>query len=134
MQASEAATVLNVLVVDDVADSADTLAALIVMVGHSARTAYSAAEGLRLAYDSVPDLIFHDLAMPEMNGFEAARTLRSDARFAGTIMVALSAYTTQVFIDDKNANFDRFITKPIHRDELCEILAIAAHRSRHVPE
>lgn len=134
MQASESTKVLNVLVVDDVADSADTLATLIQMLGHSVRAAYTAAEGLRLAYDSVPDVIFHDLAMPGVNGFEAVRTLRRDARFASTIIVALSAYTTQVFIDDKHANFNLFFTKPISRDELCEILEMAAHRPGQVTE
>ena len=132
MQVGE--TALNVLVVDDIQDSADTLAALITMMGHSARAAYTAAEGIRMASDSVPDLIFHDLAMPQLNGFDAVRSLRNDPRFARTTIVALSAYTTQVFIDDRQSVFDRFITKPIRREELSEILAAVADRIGHAPQ
>ena len=63
---------LSVLVVDDVADFADSLAELLGCHGFAARTAYSGADALRVAAAERPDVVILDLAMPAMDGWELA--------------------------------------------------------------
>gem|GEM_PF-1874609 len=63
---------LSVLVVDDVADVADSLAELLGCHGYAARTAYTGAEALRVAEAERPDVVVLDLAMPGMDGWELA--------------------------------------------------------------
>ena len=117
---------LKVLVVDDLRDNADTLAALIESHGHATRTAYSARDGMVIAYEWTPTLIFQDLAMPGMSGIEAVRILRADKLFQNTTIVALSAYVGQTDAMTRYRGFDRLVAKPISGAELCEILQTAA--------
>jgi CheY-like chemotaxis protein len=63
---------LSVLVVDDVADAADSLAELLGCHGYAARAAHSGAEALRVAEAERPDVVILDLAMPAMDGWELA--------------------------------------------------------------
>lgn len=86
----------TILIVDDNRDAADTLAMLIEGEGYRALTAYDASSGFQLAKDVSPDIIFHDIAMPAVDGYMAARKLRSEAQFAKTFLVALTAYNASV--------------------------------------
>ena len=113
---------LKVLVVDDMPDNADTLAALIEGHGHIARAAYNARDGIAIAYQWLPSVIFHDLAMPGMTGFEAVRILRADKLFEHVSIIALSAYAGQADSMSRYRGFDRILTKPISAEELSEIL------------
>ena len=63
----------TILIVDDNQDAADTLAILIRNAGHEALVAYDTESGMTLAHTSLPDFIFHDVGMPFVNGYEAAR-------------------------------------------------------------
>ena len=83
----------TILIVDDNRDAADTLAMLIESMGFRAMTAYDTPAGLKLARDISPQIIFHDIGMSGMDGYMAARQLRSEAQFAKTYLIALTAYT-----------------------------------------
>ena len=67
---------MHVLVVDDYRDSADALAWLLQSIGHDARAAYDGPSALLAAEQHSPDVIFQDLGMPHMTGYEIARRLR----------------------------------------------------------
>jgi DNA-binding response OmpR family regulator len=66
---------LYILVVDDDRDTADSLAMILRLSGHAAESAYDAVSAVRLARQSYPRLVFLDLAMPEVDGFELAKHL-----------------------------------------------------------
>lgn len=85
-----------VLIVDDNRDAADTLAMLIEGEGYRAVTAYDASAGLQLARHLSPHIIFHDIGMPAIDGYMAARQLRSESQFTNTLLVALTAYDATV--------------------------------------
>jgi CheY-like chemotaxis protein len=81
----------SVLVVDDNADHAASLADLLMMFGYSTRTALNGFDALRLAAESPPDVVLLDLMMPGMSGHELARRLTSQATDRRPLLVALSA-------------------------------------------
>src|SRR5882757_5070800 len=84
----------TILIVDDNRDAADTLAMLVKGAGYRALTAYDASAGLQLAREVSPHIIFHDIAMPAINGYMAARQLRSELQFTNTLLVALTSYNS----------------------------------------
>ena len=113
----------TIVIVDDNRDAADTLAKLIQIEGHSALVAYDAQTGFDLAQESSPDIIFHDIAMPIVDGYAAARRLRSEAQFKSTLLVAITAHdTTSDRKSAISAGFDLHLAKPVEFDEIKLIL------------
>ena len=117
----------TVLIVDDNRDAADTLAMLIKHEGHRVETAYDSEVGLTLARQIKPDVIFHDIGMPIIDGYAAARTLRKDPTFEKTVLVALTAYdATQDRKRASLAGFDLHLAKTLDFDDV--ILALGQTR------
>jgi CheY-like chemotaxis protein len=113
----------TVLVVDDSADNADSLAAVISTMGHRTLVAYDVATGLGLAHDVVPRIIFHDIVMPDVDGFAAVRELRKHEKFAATVMVAVTALAwPEIEEDALAAGFDVYLRKPARLRELEKVL------------
>lgn len=113
----------TILIVDDNRDAADSLAMLIRNEGYRALIAYDSQTGLELANESSPDIIFHDIGLPNIDGYMAARQLRSDAKFAKTILVALTAYDSTP--DRKRASmagFNLHMSKPMDFEALKLVL------------
>ncbi|HEX4613438.1 MAG TPA: ATP-binding protein, partial [Urbifossiella sp.] len=115
---------LSVLVVDDNRDSADTLAALLALKGHAARTAYDGPGALRALETLRPDLILLDLGLPGMTGYEVARRVRGSPGLRGVAIAALTGWGQE---EDrrrtKEAGFDYHLVKPADLDAVDEILA-----------
>jgi PAS domain S-box-containing protein len=113
----------RVLVVDDNADSAWTLAHLLTLRGHDARVVHDGPGAISAAVDCRPDLVLLDLGLPGMNGNEVCRLLRADREMAGTTIVALTGWGSDA---DKQrareAGFDHHLVKPIEFEELEGIL------------
>jgi CheY-like chemotaxis protein len=113
-----------VLVVDDNPDSAESLAALLSIVGHEVHQAHDGRQALELARRRVPDLVLLDIGMPGMSGHEVARRLRGDVGLRETVLIALTGYGTD---EDRRASheagFDGHLVKPIDFEALERILA-----------
>ena len=81
--------------------------------------ALNGKEGIDKAYEVIPDVILCDVMMPEMDGFEVCRQLKSDRRTSHIPIILLTAKATQA---DKNLGFshgaDAYLTKPFDRTEL----------------
>jgi CheY-like chemotaxis protein len=113
----------TVLIVDDNRDAADTLAMLIRIAGCDPLVAYDTESGIALAHERLPDIILHDMSMPIVNGYEAARRLRNDEKLAKTTLVAVTAYgVTEDRKRAKIAGFDIHMAKPIDFEALTEVL------------
>jgi CheY-like chemotaxis protein len=118
---------LRVLVVDENRDVADSLMMMVKIEGHEVFVAYDTAVGLRLAAEVVPDLIFHDIGLPNMSGYEAARRLRQDQRLQKTLLIAYTGYGTDLDQKQaKEAGFDRYVVKPMEHETLVSLLGAAA--------
>ncbi len=83
---------LKVLVVDDNADSADSLATLLQVYGYVTEVAYDGAVGLSTARSFAPDCLVSDIGMPGLDGYELARAIRAEPALARMKLVSLSAY------------------------------------------
>ncbi|HUR90219.1 MAG TPA: ATP-binding protein, partial [Ramlibacter sp.] len=116
----------SVLIVDDNADAADSLALLISMYGAPVKVAYSAADALRLVKDIRPSIGILDVGMPGMDGCELARRLRANPDTAGMFLVALTGWgqdSDRVKVDA--AGFNRHLLKPVDVKDLVDALAEA---------
>jgi PAS domain S-box-containing protein len=82
----------RVLVIDDNRDAADTIGELVGMLGHDVEVAYDAHDGLAKASEALPDIVFCDIGLPGMDGYEFARQLRARAPERAVRLVALSGY------------------------------------------
>jgi CheY-like chemotaxis protein len=127
-QTSAAKTALRVLVVDDNADGAKSLAMLVKIMGHETMTAFNGADGIIAVSSFRPNLIFLDIGLPGMNGYEVCRTIRNDPAVATTKLVALTGWGTE---EDKRraveAGFDFHLTKPADSALVEEIIASVAN-------
>ncbi len=120
---SAPAITLDVLVIEDNVDGAETLAAVLELHGHRAHIATDGLLGLRRARELKPDVILCDIDLPGLDGYELARRLRSEGGLAATRLIALSGYARagdrQLAFD---AGFTAHLPKPISVDELNVLL------------
>ena len=84
----------TILVIEDYTDSRTLLSSLLRAKGYKVVEARDGKEGVLQANRITPDLILMDLAMPEMDGVEAARQLRQRNTLSRTPIFAISAYAT----------------------------------------
>lgn len=111
--ASANAKARRILVVDDNADSARSLALLQSRQGHETRTAFTGPAGLAAAREFRPDVILLDIGLPEMNGLEVARAIRSEPALADVFLVAMSGYgAPQDRQNAIDAGFNEYMVKP----------------------
>jgi len=119
---------MRILVVDDNRAAADALAKLLALRGHVTEAAYSGEEALRRAPPFLPDVIFLDIGLPDMSGYDVAKRLREDEGVSAKL-VALTGYGQESDIRKaERAGFDRHLTKPAGLVEIEEILASIAPR------
>jgi PAS domain S-box-containing protein len=112
----------RVLVVDDNADAADSLAELLTLLGHAVDVAYDGPTAVERARASPPEVVLCDLGLPGMSGYEVARALRGGVD--GMQLFALSGYAQP---DDvrkaAEAGFDGHVAKPCDPAEIERLLA-----------
>ena len=119
----------RVLVVDDNADAADTLAMILRMDGFAVDTAYGARQALDQAEAFRPDVVLLDLGLPEMDGFEVARRIRSMRGFEAVRLVAVTGYgQNEVQARSHAEDFDAYLVKPISPTELEATITLPTRR------
>jgi CheY-like chemotaxis protein len=112
----------RVLIVDDNADAATSLAALLELAGHRTRTAFNWRDALDLATSFDPQAVLLDIGIPEMDGYQLARQIRQSPGSPQTL-IALTGYGQQ---DDRRrameAGFDAYLVKPADITALGKLL------------
>jgi two-component system CheB/CheR fusion protein len=104
----------RILVVDDHADARDTLAVLLRSVGHNVQVAAEGGSALHVATTFRPHVVFLDIGLPGMDGFEIARRLRQQHPSDPMVLVALSGYgQDEDRRRSREAGFDHYFTKPV---------------------
>ena len=89
--------------------------------GYKTLEAVSGEEGVKLAKEKIPNLVLMDIQLPGINGIEAFRQIRADARTKGIPVVALTASVTPTDRSAINAaGFDAFLGKPINLKEFLD--------------
>jgi CheY-like chemotaxis protein len=114
----------RVLVVDDNCDAAETLSALLDLLGHDVQVANDGQAALAAMQDFRPQLVFLDLGMPGMDGCQVAQAIRLDRRFEQPVLVALTGWGSE---NDRErtsaAGFNLHMTKPISLEAIEHMLS-----------
>jgi len=115
---------LRVMVVDDNVDAAAMLAMLLEASGHSVIIEHESRSALERARKEVPQVCLLDIGLPEMDGIELARRLRTQPETANALLIAVTGYGQEQ--DRKQtlvAGFDHHLIKPIDFPKLTALLA-----------
>jgi pilus assembly protein CpaE len=126
----------KILVVDDDLDTLKLVGLMLERQGYEITVASSGQLGLTKAATERPDLILLDIMMPDLDGYEFTRRLRSDPSVAN---IPIIMFTAKSMVDDKVAGFevgaDDYITKPTHPAELtAHVKAVLARAAIAKPE
>ena len=103
----------RILVLDDNRDAADTLAMMLELLGHEVRRLYDPQEAVAEVERFDPDLVFLDIGMPNLSGYELAQRLRAQTGGSERVLVAVTGWGQP---DDRRrtaeAGFDHPLVKP----------------------
>ena len=120
---------LRVLIVEDNRDAAEMLKLMVSLYGHTSLVAHDGAAALTAATQFAPDVIFLDIGLPVMNGYEVARTLRGMPQFNHVHIAAVTGWGQE---EDRRkareAGCDSHFTKPLSPETLEDLLAATAQR------
>ncbi len=113
----------RILIVDDSPSQLLGIQRIVEKLGHETITATDGAAGVEAAKASLPDLVLMDVVMPNLNGFQATRTLKREAT---------TQHIPVILVTTKDQDTDRmwgmrqgakaYITKPFSEDELSEVI------------
>jgi len=114
----------RILIVDDNREIADVTVKLLVYSGEEAQAVYDGTSALEAAKTFKPDMIFLDIGMPGMDGYETARAIRAEAEGQQVVLIAVTGYSQAGAVQQsRQAGFDAHVVKPLDNETLRKILA-----------
>jgi len=119
----------RILLVDDMRAAAEVVSRLLAKMGHQVRVAHDGAAALAAAAEQEFDLVFSDIAMPDISGYELAGKLRATPGCEGLVLVALTGYGAES--DSRraiDAGFDLHLVKPVGVDNLKQAISLVDRR------
>ncbi len=120
----------RILVVEDNADAREMLAMLLTLGGHEVHAARDGVEAIAMDRSRDPDIVFVDVGLPGLDGYEVARSLRAGPHGSERLLVALTGYGQP---EDRqralDAGFDDHLVKPVDPARLSGVIA-ALQRAR----
>jgi len=120
----DSAGVLRILLADDNVDAAETLGALLELLGHQIKTVHDGEAAAQAAIEYDPDVILLDIGMPKLNGHEACKRIRAQAKGRDRTIVAVTGWGQPHDLErSREAGFDQHLVKPIDVQALADILA-----------
>ena len=126
---------LRVLVVDDNRDAAESLAILMELWGNDVHRAFDGTQALEVSATHRPDVIFLDIGLPGMDGYEVAARLRELPATARCVLVAVTGYGQE---EDRRrsrrAGFDQHLVKPVAPEILQSLLRSLQSARRSSPK
>jgi signal transduction histidine kinase/CheY-like chemotaxis protein len=124
-----AAEACRVLVAEDIPDAAEMLRLMVESMGYEVRVAADGVQAVSIAREFAPQIALLDIGMPRMDGYEAARQIRS-ALGPRVVLVAVTGWGQQ---EDqrraREAGFDHHLTKPADPDVVVQLIVDAARAS-----
>lgn len=113
----------RILVVDDNRDAVESLQMLLQLIGHEVKVAYDGPQAVDAYKAERPDIVFLDIGLPRLNGYEVARKIRGQATGHTPMLVALTGWGQE---EDQRlaeqAGFDHHIVKPVAYEQLTDLL------------
>ena len=124
----------RILVVDDLKDITESMSLLFEALGHETRTAADGQQAVDAASAFAPDIVFMDLDMPVLNGYEAARAIRSAPLARQPFLIALTAaHGAAIEVATRAVGFDFYLRKPADTNALLALVADLSTRTRAAP-
>lgn len=122
-----------ILVVDDSPDVLQVITATLRLRGYETATAEDGYQALQFLEQRRPDLIICDIRMPEMDGFEIFRRMRSDRRWHHIPFVFLTGITeSSTRLHSTEIGAEAFLTKPVRSQELLAVVAGLLRRAQEL--
>lgn len=118
-----AAVPRRVLLCEDNRDVARSLARLVRVFGHEIRVAFDGREALQMAVEFKPDVVLMDIGLPDVNGYEIGREIRSQPWGSDITLIALTGWgSDRDKLRSLEAGFDQHLTKPVDSHVLDAVL------------
>ena len=125
----------RILVVEDNADARQMLSMLLTLRGHEVHEARDGFEAIAMTESRDPDIVFVDVGLPGLDGYEVARSLRAGPQGSERRLVALTGYGQP---EDRrralDAGFDDHLVKPVDPARLAGVIAALQHARRGAPD
>jgi signal transduction histidine kinase len=113
----------RVLIVEDNQDAQDALRCLLELWGHEVLVAGEGASGIRMALTHRPDIALVDLGLPNVDGYEVAKQIRTTLAASSPLLIALTGYgAPEQRSQALAAGFDLHLVKPVDPDRLAALL------------
>jgi CheY-like chemotaxis protein len=113
----------KILIVDDNADAADTLATLVRLKGHQVQVAYEGFSALTVAKAFQPEIVMLDIGLPGLDGYAVAERLRESDVTRNALLIAISGYGQPMDeARSRKSGFDLHLVKPVEFSSLQSVL------------
>jgi len=112
----------RILIVDDEPDLLKVVAVRLQKSGYEVMTAVDGQEALDLLQKDVPDLIFLDLRLPRISGYDVCMHIKSDERLKAIPVILFTASTERIAEKAKEAGADGYLIKPFASEDLINIV------------
>jgi two-component system, chemotaxis family, CheB/CheR fusion protein len=127
MHQSPTIKTLRILVVEDSADTAESLRTLVSAWGHEARIAPDGPAALDAVCDFLPDVVLLDIGLPGMDGWDVAARMRQAPELARCVLIVLSGFAAENDVQRSRAvGCACHLIKPANPDELRRMLTCIA--------
>lgn len=118
----------RILIVDDSSDIGEMLARLFRASGYETRIATDGFQALLIAKQFRPEFVLLDIGMPNFDGFETAKSIRSEAWSREMVLIAISGYCNQEYQRlAREAGFDRYLVKPTPMKDVLSLVEKSSH-------
>ena len=115
---------MRILVVDDNRDAADTLARILTLKGHETRVVYNGRDAIEASDDMRPGVVFLDIGLPDITGYQVALELGARDYRGRTTLVALTGWGMDRDRErSRDAGFEHHLTKPVAARTVFDLLA-----------
>jgi CheY-like chemotaxis protein len=123
-QAISSTSVKRALVVEDNPDVASSFTKLLKKLGLDVQLAQDGGSAIKLAQRTNPQVIFIDIGLPDMNGYELAKHLRTEKLVRNAVLVAVTGFGSPTDVEQAmQAGFDQHMAKPPQVEQLMELFA-----------
>ena len=114
---------LSILVVEDQAQAADSMVLFLEMLGYKPVVVYKGEHAIKIASTFRLDVVFLDIRLPDIDGFEVARQLRRMPEHTKSLVVAITGYEQEADIQRfKDVGIDLHFLKPVDPEDIKKVL------------
>ena len=114
----------RILIIEDNADTNETLHDLLAQAGHKITATFDGASGLAMAKQNIYDVIICDIGLPGMDGYDVVKQLRSHSLKPAPCFIALTGYNQpESRTRAKDVGFDHYVVKPVAIDTLLNLIS-----------